>query len=121
MSVNFPNGITQVSPSTISRPPKFQLPADTKPAASSPINNEPTQKKKNHWFAKTIGAVVVIAAALGLSRAYVPALKKVDIAADAAGIGKNVMKYLAIAGEFINSNVMKAVDFVKNKIPTSTP
>ena len=79
MSVNFPSGIVPLSPETISKPPKYTNANAQQPAASTPMNTEEPAKKKSHWFLKTIGAIVVVGAALGLGRKFVPALRDINL------------------------------------------
>ena len=118
MSINFPAGIVPLSQETISRPPKFtvQQPAQ-QPAASTPINGEEPKKKSNNWLLKTVGAIVVVGAALGLGRKYLPALKNIDLtqaAAEGAKWYDKGLRYVAQAGEYINTKAAASWNWIKS-------
>ena len=76
MSVGF-STIRPMSQETISKSSAFAL---NNQAAQQPVANSPMAgpagtyqpKKKSHWFAKTLATVVVLAAAAGLGRKYLP-------------------------------------------------
>lgn len=86
MSTNF-STIAPLSASTISRAPSFvkegnaQVNAESKasqPVASSSIYDDGSQKKKSHWFMKTIVALGVIAGGLVLAKQHLPQIKNFD-------------------------------------------
>ena len=64
MSVNF-STITPMSQSTISKMPTYSN--QVAQVASTPIDSQ-EPKKNNHWFLKTLAAVAVITAGVGLLR-----------------------------------------------------
>ena len=124
MSVNF-STITPMSQSTISKAPAYSTAAQ-QPAASNPILDHPRYKepKKSHWFRNTLIALVALAAATGLARKYLPGTfdPNAVLKADAGTVDKGLHYAklgVAKAGEFINTYVGKAVDFVKGLIPKS--
>ena len=117
MSVNFPSGIVPLSQETISKQPKYTTQSSAQqPTASTPMNGEETKKKKSHWFLKTVGAVVVVGAALGLGRKYLPALKNIDLSQAAAQGAKwyeTGLRYVAQAGEYINTKAVAGLNWIK--------
>ena len=116
MSVNFPSGIVPLSPETISRPPKYTNANAQQPAASTPMNTEEPAKKKSYWFLKTIGAIVVVGAALGLGRKFVPALRDINlsqVADEGAKWYQKGLRYIAQAGEYINTKAAASLDWIK--------
>ena len=138
MPTNF-STITPLNPANISRPPSFtttNTPA-SQPAASSPMDGEPPAKKKSHKFIKTVGTLVIIAAALGLARKYLPNTfnPELKLAADAGIVDKGLYyakKYIGMAGDYINSWTgsaingakglyEKAANYIKNPGNTTTP
>ncbi len=113
--------ITPMNPATISRKPTYAVNSQPQPAASTPIDAPAGQpaKKKSHWFLKTLAAVVVLAAAVGLGRKYLP--NTFDPAAKLAGTENFMQKGLyytklgiAKAGEFVNTYTSKAWNATKN-------
>lgn len=116
MSVNLSSGIVPLSPETISRPPKYTQTNAQAPTASTPINEEAPKKKNSYWFLKTVGAIVVVAAALGLGRKYIPALKNINLS-EAAGEGakwyQKGLTYIAQAGEYINTKAANSWEWLK--------
>lgn len=132
MSTSF-STITPMNPATISRKPTYAMNNNQpQPAASSPMDAPAGQpaKKKSHWFLKTLGTVVVLAAAVGLGRKYLPNV--FDPAAKLAGTENILQKGLyyaklgvAKAGEFVNTYVGKAYDatktFVTNLLNKNKP
>ena len=117
MSVGF-STIRPMDPATISRAPSYTT--NNAPAASSPIDNGSAPKKKSHWFLKTIATVVVVAAALGLGRKYLPTVfdSAATIASDAKWYQKAIgytKKYLGVAGDFVNNFVKQGWEFIANK------
>lgn len=117
MSVNLSTGIVPLSQETISKPPKYTQQNAQQPAASTSINGEEPKKKNSHWFLKTVGAVVVIGAALGLGRKYLPALKNIDLS-QAANQGakwyETGLRYVAQAGEYINTKAAAGLNWLKS-------
>ena len=110
--------IRPMDPATISRVPSYTT--DNAPAASSPIDNSAAPKKKSHWFLKTLAAVVVVAAALGLGRKHLPKVfdSAVTIADNAKWHEKAIAytkKYLGKAGDFVNNFVKQGWEFIANK------
>lgn len=118
MSVNF-STITPMTQATISKAPAFSVntapAAAEQPAASSPMDGAYGQpKKKSHWFIKTLAAVVVVGAALGLGRKY--GLKDFDVKKvldkDATGMQKfthTIKKWIAQGGDFVNEKIVGSV------------
>ena len=116
MSVNFPTGIVPLSQETISKPPKYTQQTSQQPTASTPITGEEAKKKSSHWFLKTIGAIVVVGAALGLGRKFVPALKNIDLSTAATSGAKwyeTGLRYVAQAGEYINTKAAAGLNWLK--------
>lgn len=122
MSVNF-STIGQMSQATISQKPTYST--DTtgqQPAASTAMDSQGHPKpKKSHWFIKTLATIVVLGAAVGLGRKYgIPKFDPKAALAEGAGTMDKVkhssQKYLAVAGDFINSNVGKAWTWCKNLV-----
>lgn len=121
MSTSF-STITPMTQATVSQKPTYSI-NNQQPAASTPMDapygQQPAKKKKSHWFLKTLATVVVLAAATGLGRKYLP--KTFDPAAKLAGTENIFQKGLhyvklgvAKTGEFVNTNVGKAYDATKN-------
>ena len=120
MSTSF-STITPMNPATISKKPAYSINNQPQPAASTPIEPQEQQpaKKKSRWVLKTLAAVVVLAAAAGLGRKYLP--ETFDPAAKLAG-DENILKKglyyaklgVAKAGEFINTNAEKLWEGAKN-------
>ncbi len=117
MSVNLSSGIVPLSQETISRPPKYtQANTQQQPTASTPMTTDETAPKSSHWFLKTIGAIVVIGAALGLGRKYVPALKNINLsqaADEGAKWYQKGLRYVAQAGEYINNKAVTSWNWIK--------
>ena len=138
MPTNF-STITPLNPANISRPPSFTTAntTESQPAASSPMVGEPPAKKNSHKFLKTVGTLVVIAAALGLARKYLPNTfnPQLNLSPDAGIVDKGLYyakKYIGVAGEHINSWTgsaingvkglyEKAANYIKNLGNTTTP
>lgn len=125
--------ITGLNASTISRPPSFATPntAEAKPQASAPIvvtTNYQPEKKKSHWFLKTIAAIAVIGGGMVAARNYIPQLKKVATeAAPTTGNKDKALYYLAKGADEIQKFVVDAYQKVKGwfdhttkKPPTTT-
>lgn len=129
MSVNF-STITPMNQATISKPPAFTTtPAAVaeQPAASTSMDGGKPHKK-SHWFRNTLITLVVIAAATGLGRKYMPTT--FDPAAKLAGTEKWYQQGLhyaklgvAKAGEFVNKYVGQAYTYIASKFakPTTPP
>lgn len=117
MSVNF-STITPMSQSTISKAPAFTVAQQPQPAASSPMGPQygPAPKKKSHWFAKTLAAIVVLAGGAAILRGKVGAFKNFDktkpleegakFKEQATYYGK---KAVAVVGDFINEKIVAPV------------
>lgn len=126
MSVNF-STITQMNQATISRKPAFSTESQQQqPSASSPMNSDGTPKKKSHWFAKTLGTLVVLATAVGLGRKYLPNTFNPQAAlAGTENLFQKGLHYAKVgighAGEFVNTNLSKAYAWAKNLIKPTTP
>lgn len=117
MSVGF-STIRPMGPATISRAPSYSTTTNNAPAASSPMDANAAPKKKSHWFLKTLTAVAVVAAAVGLGRKYLPAVfdSAATIAKDAKWHEKALgyaKKYIGVAGDYVNTYASKAVDYAK--------
>ncbi len=123
MSVGF-STIRPMSQETISKASAYSANAQTaqQPAANSPMAGpagryEP--KKKSHWFAKTIGTLVVLAAAAGLGRKYLPKTFNPEaVLKDGAKWYEKGLhyatKYIGKAGEFVNTYASKAWNWATN-------
>lgn len=117
MSVGF-STIRPMDPATISRAPSYSTTTNNAPAASSPMDTGAAPKKKSHWFLKTLAAVAVVAAAVGLGRKYLPAVfdSTATIAKDAKWHEKALgyaKKYIGVAGDKVIEYASKAVDYAK--------
>lgn len=120
MSVNF-STITPMSQSTISKMPTYSN--QVAQVASTPIDSQ-EPKKNNHWFLKTLAAVAVITAGVGLLRGKVDMFKNFDVAgklADNASLKEKAVFYskkaVAVAGDFVNKYANLAVETVKGWLP----
>lgn len=120
MSTSF-STITPMNPATISKKPTYAVNNQPQPAASTPMDAPAGQpdKKKSHWFLKTLATVVVLAAAVGLGRKYLP--DTFNPAAKLSGNEGFMQKGLhyaklgiAKAGEFVNTYTGKAYNATKN-------
>lgn len=121
MSTSF-STITPMNPATISRMPSYAVNTpQAQPAASTPMDAQYDQpaKKKSHWFAKTIGTAVVIAAAVGLARKFLPNIfdSAATVAKD-ANIFQKGYEYtkigIAKAGDFVNKYAELAFNWIKD-------
>ena len=123
MSVGF-STIRPMSQETISKASAYSVndQAAQQPAANSPMVGPAGRyqpKKKSNWFAKTLVTLAVLAAAVGLGRKYMPNTFNPDaVLKDGANLFEKgahyVTKYIGKAGEFINTNVAKAYNWVTN-------
>ena len=118
MSVNF-STITPMSQATISKKPAYTNSAQ--PAASSPISEQP--KKKSHWFLKTLVAAAVVLGTAAALRGKVDMFKNFDKGSTLAEGAKflDKMKHhgkkaVAVVGDFVNENALKAWNGFKNLI-----
>ena len=121
MSVNF-STITPMSQSTISKKPTYSNQASAQ-VASTPIDSG-KQKKNNHWFLKTLAAVAVITAGVGLLRGKVDMFKNFDVTsklAENANLKEKAVLYgkkaVSVAGDFVNKYAHLAVETVKGWLP----
>lgn len=121
MSVGF-STIRPLDPSTISKAPAYSTnnQQTQQPAASSPMDaGQPVPKKKSHWFAKTLATVVVLAAAAGLGRKFLPDTFNPELVLKdgAKWYEKGLhyaQKYIGKAGEYINTKTVAAYNWVVN-------
>ena len=121
MSVNF-STITPMSQSTISKMPTYSTQTSAQ-VASTPIDSQ-QPKKNNHWFLKTLAAVAVLTAAVGLLRGKVDMFKNFDVAgklAEDANLKDKAVFYgkkaIAVAGDFVNKYANLALETVKGWLP----
>ncbi len=117
MSVNF-STITPMSQNTISKPPAYAATGTQQPQASSPMTSGQPKQKKSHWFRNTLITAVVLGAGAALGAKYAPKIfdSKATLAAGAKWHEQGLhyaKKYIGVAGEFINSNITKGVDWAK--------
>lgn len=120
MPVGF-STIRPLDPSTISKAPAYSTNNQQaqQPAASSPIDGGAAPRKKSHWFAKTLATVVVLAAAAGLGRKFLPNTFNPELVLKdgAKWYEKGLhyaQKYIGKAGEYINTKTVAAYNAVVN-------
>lgn len=122
MSVNF-STISQMSASTVSRPPAFSnespnsAPApQTAPVASSSLNSGyQKEKKSGGWILGTLGAVVFVVGGLAAARKWAGFAKDVDLAKELSKEAKVTEKckfYTAKAGQYIIDKGVAVKDWV---------
>ena len=114
--------ITPLNTATISRSPSYskgpQVQAAPDALASTPVDayGYPQQKKKSHWFLKTLAAVVVLGTTAAILRKKVDVFKNFDLAgaklADNASLTDKAKFYGTKAVSYVGEKVNKGVDYV---------
>lgn len=131
MSENF-STITALNPATITKAPTYTKTPKSQPTqtvASSPMDAYGyPQKKNNHWFLKSLAAVVVLGGAAAILRKNVDVFKNFDLTGKLAEDAKIVdkakfygTKAVAYVGEQINKGIDTLINWVthrKDKVDT---
>ena len=114
--------ITPLNTATISRSPSYskgpQVQAAPDALASTPVDayGYPQQKKKSHWFLKTLAAVAVLGTTAAILRKKVDVFKNFDLAgaklADKASLTEKAKFYGTKVVSYVGEKVNQGVDYV---------